>query len=208
MSSSQIQDHIDLMTSSSAVHFSSPTRDTLSDDLLLAKLNLFKDEEQHNPTYLGHTNLMDNVTWIDNGRGHRLVEKKLVDSWTDANDGDGQSATKFSTLPSADLSIIAKISRDDCWLAPDGFWKGRTKVTPTFADLKLSFTAEPPGYREFDAEFDKTLDNIQLLMAARETPDIKLKKGLLLTSESIGATKIKFRHVLFIVSFYFTRLNK
>jgi hypothetical protein len=175
--------------------------DELHEELLADKIDLFRERLRESNTYLGNANILEKVTWIESNRGHRLVLSDAVDLLTQSSEDNDTKEDKPNPteIPSAELSIIARISHDDCWLAPDGFWKGRTRITPTFADLKLSCAAEAPGYAEFDDEFGQALHNLEAIVDARRTPEVDTMKGLFITSGSQKGPKIKIRHPVFTV---------
>ncbi|KAJ7126691.1 hypothetical protein C8R44DRAFT_667399, partial [Mycena epipterygia] len=124
--------------------------------------------------YLGAAGIREEVVWRKVGRENTLTESKLVP---------------------APLTLIALLSAENCWLAPDGFWKGPTTYTPTFADFKMSCRLAVPELSPFSDDFTRVMQNVQWLMASIETKGNE-KQGVFDPKET-PFTTIKLRHVLF-----------
>ena len=67
-------------------------------------------------------------------------------------------------LEPALLSAIILIDDTDCWLTPCGYWKGLTKVTKQFEDLKLSFHGKSPTQTFLSQDFETMKTNAKALM--------------------------------------------
>ena len=144
-------------------------------------------------TYLANPQFRDNVEWIRNGKSHKLVKKSSPTN-SAATDADGDSTTP--TLPEmAILSIIVVISSEDFWLTSDAGWKGVTKFSKSFADVKPSCTAERPTFEGLSEDFDTAIQNLKWLQDQIATHGFHTKKGLLVGNA--GLPQIKIRHVLF-----------
>ena len=67
-------------------------------------------------------------------------------------------------LEPAILSAIIFIDYDDCWLTPCGHWKGPSKITKKFEDLKMSFHGKSPSKDFLSQDFSTVFKNTKMLM--------------------------------------------
>ena len=146
------------------------------------------------------TKIVDRAEWKRIGSVHSFVTKNsiLADKLRpEENDEKNYS----SRLEPALLSAIVTVDPDKCFVTPCGHWKGSTKVSEKFEDLKLSIQGRRPSYGFLSKDFDCILDNSKLLMNEIMTPDT-CSTGFLGTSTKGDAT-ISFQHIVFEVYFFY-----
>jgi len=179
-----------------------------------------RDELNKNSHYLGATGVREEVVWRRMGRENTLVTSesamaeaarmaeiaaaKLKEGNEGHDSGDDEPDESESRLVPAPLTLVALLSSDNCWLAPDGFWKGPTAYTPTLADFKMNCQLAAPNLSPFTDDFTRVMRNVQWLMTSIETEGNE-KQGILDPKEKPFAT-IKLRHVLFEVRLIFTSI--
>ncbi|KAK0190766.1 hypothetical protein F5146DRAFT_1137592 [Armillaria mellea] len=128
---------------------------------------------------------MHNLKWMpmNGGRGHVLVD------------------TSHETPSHAILLVVLHITRKNCWVYPDGKWKGPTKYTESLADMKLNCFGEIPEAGVFRDDFQHVIRNLESIRNKIASPGSK-KSGVLFPVE-IGnpadenGLKVKFHHTLF-----------
>lgn len=149
--------------------------------------------------YLAHPNFRDRVEWVRDGKAHKLVMKvdKPASASTSAADDDDENSSSAPEM--AILSVIVIISSDDFWMSSDAGWRGPTKITKTFAQVKPSCTGERPNLETLGDDFDIAISNLKWLQDQAATHGFREKKGLLVGNP--GMPRIKVRHTLFEVSF-------
>jgi hypothetical protein len=127
-------------------------------------------------TYLANPQFCDNVEWIHDSKAHKLVKKSTPTNGA-ATDADRDSAP---TLPEmAILSVVMVISSKEFWLTPDAGWRGVTKFSKSFADVKPSCTGERPTFEGLSKDFDSAIQNLKWLQDQIVTHGFHTKKGLL-----------------------------
>jgi hypothetical protein len=102
----------------------------------------------------------------------------------------------------ATLSAIVYISDENFWFTSCAKWRGPTTVSPSFANIKPSFTGQAPADDPVRADFPEVISNIKGLMAMASTPGFTTKRGVL-----VGAANdpmLKIRHQVFEVRFIFS----
>lgn len=103
--------------------------------------------------------------------------------------------------------MVVKLTEDGFWMAPDGFFRGESIYTKTFADVKLSCLGSAPDSASpasmFTPDWAHVIANVDHLRNAIATTG-SLKQGLLTASNSNSSIKMKFTHKLFeVCSFCF-----
>ncbi|KAJ6607917.1 hypothetical protein B0H10DRAFT_537534 [Mycena sp. CBHHK59/15] len=166
-------------------------------------LTAYRAELVTNHLYLGASSFRDEVVWRRIGWDNKLVTKESAvavegaaeaESSVTASDTDEDKDELSETgLTPATLAFVGLISPENFWLTPCRYWKGPTKFTKTFADLKLDCHMVVPKESVFAGDFPKVLENLRWLMAATETEGNQ-KKGIL---DEKPASSIKARHVVF-----------
>lgn len=154
-------------------------------------------------TYLADPNFRDRVEWVRDGKSHKLVKKvdKPTPTSASAADDNDDDDDDSSAPEMAILSVIVIISSDDFWMSSDAGWRGPTKITKTFAQVKPSCTGEQPNLETLGDDFDTAISNLKWLQDQTATHGFREKKGLLVGNP--GIPRIKVRHTLFEVSFLF-----
>jgi hypothetical protein len=105
------------------------------DQSLAEKLTDTIDYLMDDTSYLPLDAVRQNVRWVAESRGHRLVAKESNDS------------------SPAILTLIGTIGVDNCFLSPDGAYKGKTDFTPSLADIKLSCVCRRPATPNWPTTF-------------------------------------------------------
>ena len=157
----------------------SSTIDNSSKTIPNVSLSELKDER----FYLGSNKIKNAMYWLADGYSSVLVPKSE----------NQKSSENLSTDP-ATMSIVVKISSDQCWLRSDAHWSPESPVK--IADIKLQFFGVPPDNAEFAEEFKLALHAIQHYI---DLTGSTLKKEGVIVAED-GFTKLRFRHVIFAVS--------
>ncbi|KAK0242958.1 hypothetical protein EDD85DRAFT_813328 [Armillaria nabsnona] len=124
--------------------------------------------------------------------------------WLPMDDGYGHvlADTSHETPSHAILLAVLQISGEDCWVYPDGKWKGPTPYTKSLADMKLSCSGTiPTGAGVFRDDFQHVIRNLESIRNMIASPGSK-KRGLLVPVEIGDPTdenklKVKFQHILF-----------
>ena len=147
--------------------------------------------------YLGYPGkpFKTQTIWKCVGRRNQVITKesaiaveKALEAQTDEIDSD-------SLLEPAVFSAIVFVDFNDCWLTPCGYWKGPTKVTKKFKDLKLSFQGKAPPKDFLSEDFSAILENAKALMDKGAVGASK-SSGFLVDSKS-GGNALCFQHVVF-----------
>ncbi|KAK0453827.1 hypothetical protein EV421DRAFT_1766800 [Armillaria borealis] len=128
---------------------------------------------------------MHNLQWLpmDDGHGHVLVD------------------TSHEAPSHAILLAVLRITEKDCWVYPDGKWKGPTQHTNSRADMKLRCSGAIPRAGVFRDDFQHVIRNLESIRNMIASPGSK-KRGVLVPVE-IGdpkdesGLKVQFQHVLF-----------
>ena len=139
--------------------------------------------------YLAQDSVRQTVHWLPESRGHRLIVK------------DSKNADP------AILTLIGRIGDDDCFLASDGAYKGRTDFTSSLADVKLSCVCRRPVDEHLAKDFSRALVNLTWLMDKVWTPG-QARIGVTLPVGSSTPTQMKVRHILFRVSDFFMLVRR
>ena len=87
----------------------------------------------------------------------------------------------------------------DYWLTC-GMWHGHTETNPTFTSIVPICTGRRPDETGLAEDFSHVLVNIRKFAAMLQLKDKTTRKGLL-TDWKSSEPKIKFRHVLFTISY-------
>lgn len=192
---------------------SQPTIDGTSTDPVTRHLMQARERLMHADTssfYLADPAkaFKNQVVWKRVGRGNRLVTKEsatAVDkaqeacAAAEASSGNATDVTSEidanTLLEPAVLSAIVFIDIDDCWLTPCGYWKGPTKVTKKFEDLKLSFQGKGPSKDFLSQDFSAAVQNAKMLMEEVALGGAK-STGFLVASKT-GGNALRFRHIVF-----------
>ena len=127
-------------------------------------------------TYLADPDIRTKVEWIRDGKAHKLVMKNTsVDSGVAESNNESMPASPEMAI----LSVIVVISGEDFWMTPDAGWRGATKVSKSFADVKPSCTGEKPLLKILGEDFDTAIGNLKWLQDQTATHGFHAKKGLL-----------------------------
>ncbi|PBL02738.1 hypothetical protein ARMGADRAFT_1159234 [Armillaria gallica] len=101
------------------------------------------------------------------------------------------------------LLTVLRISAQDCWVYPDGKWKGPTTYTKSLADLRLRCSGVIPVAGVFRDDFEHVIKNLEFIRNMIASPGSK-KRGVLVpvqngdpADETRSGLKVKFQHVLF-----------
>lgn len=160
-----------------------------------------------------HT-IKERVEWKHIGVGNRLLTKDSINAVKCADESNGDCSTDKKTskkksgtnvqsesdvrLEPALLSIIVVVDSNDCWVTPCGYWKGPTKVTKKFEDLKLTFVGKSPTPEMLAQDFKMAVDNSKTIMDEVVANDAK-STGFFMTSKD-RSDGFRFRHAVFEVS--------
>ncbi|KAJ7470988.1 hypothetical protein FB451DRAFT_1252655 [Mycena latifolia] len=164
----------------------------------------FRKELLQTTNYIGVTETLDDLVWKRIGREDMLLTKEVASAYdavleptasTDTAVIPSSSSSETPEFKLAELTLIAKISPNNFWLIPCGYWKEPTKYAPTFADLKLNCQLVAPNDPLFSDDFNTALKNIESLMALVETKG-NTKRGILDTEDN-ARNSIKVRHIVF-----------
>ena len=168
-------------------------------DLISRRLSRARSLLLSTSLYLGDDfqNIKDHALWKRIGLGNRLVTKESFISDSNRSKSDTEDIPD-SLLEPALLSVIVKINPENCWVTPCGYWKGPTKGTKKFEDLKLSIQGECPSYDFLTQDFESVVNNLKLFMENVAIPGSKTT-GFLIGSKESGYA-FRFRHVVFKVS--------
>jgi len=148
-------------------------------DVVAERINLIASYLKSNSLYIGVDQTRDNVVWMPENRGHRLVER-----------------TATSEKKTAVLTVITTISNDDFFLTPDASYKGRTNFNSSLADVKLSCVGRRPMETDLIDEFAHAVRNVSAIMDQVHTLGLP-RVGVTMPPGSTTPTALKFRHVLF-----------
>ncbi|KAK7057790.1 hypothetical protein R3P38DRAFT_2843059, partial [Favolaschia claudopus] len=155
----------------------------------------FRSSLLANKYYLGNPQLLDDVTWASVGWEELVVSAKAAREYASSSDTTLTNET-ISGLEHIPLTLFAKISSTDCFLASCAYWKGPTAYTPTFADVKLNCRlVAPEGDAGLANDFRVALRNLEQLLENVQTKGYK-QVGIFDSEETVK-TGIKLRHVLF-----------
>lgn len=143
-------------------------------------------------SYLGTTNtenLRNNVAWHHIGNADYLFTQESINAHA-AEENEEEKPD----LQLANLSVIAHIPQDSCFVKPDGNWQGahRTKFNMQFKDIKLTFLGIAPETDVLKEDFQRALHNVHYF--SNKVGGLGEQHG------SIENDRLKFRHVLFKVS--------
>ncbi|KAK0230599.1 hypothetical protein IW262DRAFT_1339253 [Armillaria fumosa] len=99
------------------------------------------------------------------------------------------------------LLTVLRISAHDCWVYPDGRWRGPTPYTKSFADTRLRCSGIIPVAGVFHDDFEHVVENLESIRNMIASPGSK-KRGVLVPVETGDPTdesnlKVKFQHILF-----------
>lgn len=127
--------------------------------------------------------------------------------WLPMDDGGHVLADTSHGEPShAILLTVLRISAQDCWVYPDGKWKGPTTYTKSLADLRLRCSGVIPVAGVFRDDFEHVIKNLEFIRNMIASPGSK-KRGVLVpvqngdpADETQSGLKVKFQHVLFKVN--------
>ena len=174
--------------------------------------------------YLGRSRLSTTISWHPHATGHALITNEALTAYNDAHtrylqlsnggDDDGNHNDDGEETPSppepATLCILARISRDGTFVAPDGrYGQGfQRKFEKPFEKTQLNFTLECLSeYPKLAAEFDKAVDRLKSLFADADPTKTRPRAGVIADSNAATAqesqsvpVRIKLRHVVFAVS--------
>ena len=160
--------------------------------------------------YLGRDfhDIDERVEWQRVGLADRLLIKKsqigtmkiekeetTMENTSKEIENVGVDIDTESSLEPALLSMIVLIDSDNCWLTPCGNWKGPTKITKKFEDVKLSFLGKAPIQEFLADDFDCVAKNSKRLMDM-VTKENGKTTGFLIATKS-GERAIRFRHAVF-----------
>lgn len=84
--------------------------------------------------------------------------------WLPIGDSDGYghvlADTSHETPSHAILRAVLQISGEDCWVYPDGKWKGPTIYTTSLADMNLRCSGTIPRAGVFRDDFQHVIRNL------------------------------------------------
>jgi len=127
----------------------------------------------------------------------RVAQDGLAARTADGQAEDQEERATLLELVPAKLFVVVFITPEDYWLVSCGLWKGPTSGCLNFADMKLTCTGAAPMHEVFRSDFKCAFDNLRFLLEKATTPGFTKASGVLVRETE----KIKFRHVLFEVSF-------
>ncbi|KAK7021474.1 hypothetical protein R3P38DRAFT_2486263, partial [Favolaschia claudopus] len=130
----------------------------------------FRAELLKNPYYLGIPNLVGNVDWKRVGRDEMIVSAEAVaidtsntgktsTAGSEIEDGEAGEPGEEELNP-VQLTMVAKVSTDNCWLTPCANWKGPTEYIPVLANIKLNCLLVAPSSTLFAGDFNVALTNV------------------------------------------------
>ncbi len=128
--------------------------------------------------------------------------------WLPIGDSDGYghvlADTSHETPSHAILRAVLQISGEDCWVYPDGKWKGPTIYTTSLADMNLRCSGTIPRAGVFRDDFQHVIRNLESIRNMIASPG-RQKRGVLVPVKIGDSTdenklKVRFHHKLFKVS--------
>ncbi|KAJ3719319.1 hypothetical protein C8R42DRAFT_777359 [Lentinula raphanica] len=131
--------------------------------------------------YIGDPAANDLLTWANDDEGGSYVVKK----------DNGNTPIR--------LSLIARITRKDTFLVPDGNYTGPSEYTKTFSDLKLSIALGRVSETENEV-LAKDFDNAYALLSnlrVSNAHDDSAVLGVLMAGATANQRKLKLRHKVF-----------
>ena len=155
--------------------------------------------------YLASASFQDTVTWYDEGRRKRLVEKAEVAAVEERYRAALATDRVLPTAQPRDAisSVIVHITDEEFWLMPEGGFRGPPESVATLGDLQLSCTGRAPDVAYLRHDFEAALNNLEYVInvGARENA---VTSGLVVERE--GVKKLEVRHIPFVVSSIIVRL--
>jgi hypothetical protein len=163
---------------------------------LAPRIQEARDNLKDTVGYLGDENMTADLEWMRCGKDTLLVSSADRTAYNAAKADPANRGRKIAFPPPVPLTLLARISYQDCWLAPCGMWKGPKSVPKSFADIKLSCTFETVEDPILSADFTRAMENIQSILDSGRTLGTKDYRGPLCLDE-YGGTKIKLKHKVF-----------
>ncbi|KAJ3964070.1 hypothetical protein EV361DRAFT_956317 [Lentinula raphanica] len=120
-------------------------------------------------------------------------------TWADADDGGSYVVKKDNGSTAIRLSLIARITRKDTFLVPDGNYTGPSEYTKSLPDLKLSIALGRVSETENEV-LSKDFDNAYTLLynlRASNAHDDSAVLGVLMAGATANQRKLKLRHKVF-----------
>ncbi|KAI9069508.1 hypothetical protein FKP32DRAFT_1671314 [Trametes sanguinea] len=157
--------------------------------------NLEDSDAGDTGTYLGLQTLPTTYKWIQYGSGHTLVDEHALKQTPADREDEAPSDPE-----SAVFSIIARISYNRSYVAPDGgYGSNRSMFTKEFSKTQLNIQLEPiQEHPVLSDDFKNALEHLKAILAECTTSPTIPKSGVLVDSPEVpGSRVLRLRHVVF-----------